>query len=163
MATRTMKFIPKDGFGVSESDAERYGTHLVTLIERHGGDVSAEEVYEDAKKKSSPIHDYVFDTDDDEAARLHRVERARKLLQSIEITVESKSGKDIATRCFVHVDVRRGGEGAYTLIETAINDPNSMECLMTQAKREMESFARKYEVLEDLAGVIGAINKALGK
>ena len=74
-----------------------------------------------------------------------------------EIVIE---GTEEPTRAFVAVSLT-GETGSYSPIEVVLRDDRSKASLIKQAKRDMDAFARKYRMLKELAGEVGALMSAL--
>lgn len=84
------------------------------------GKLTAEEVVEDARRETSPLHD-LFEWDDAEAAQRWRVEQARVLIRSVRVEVEVRDVK-VSVPAYVR-DVRaEPGEQGYRAVAQVRDD-----------------------------------------
>jgi hypothetical protein len=136
------------------------GEHLDGLQAKRG-QLTPRLVVEDAKRKTSPTHG-IFTWNNDEAAQQYRLAQARQLLRSITVVVSvQKDGRDsdITSRAFVVVTKPEGR--VYEPVSVALKDADMRAELLTQATRELGSFRKKYQQLQELAGVFSAIDEVL--
>lgn len=115
-----------------------------------GGILSPEYVVERASESSHPLHDR-FEWNDGEAAHKWRVHQARNLIH-VHVRVEREEGPPI--RAFVSLQQdRKEGLGYRSTVEV-VKDPVLKEQLIEEARRDAESWMRKYAILEDVAATI---------
>ena len=69
-----MIYKPVRGSSLTLEQAQSYGEHIETLIEENNGSIVAAQVVDDAKAKSSPLHDF-FEWNDKQAAIKWRLEQ----------------------------------------------------------------------------------------
>lgn len=67
---------------------EEVKNRIDALADKNGGKITADEVLEDARNPSSPLHEQ-FEWDDSVAAELHRKEQARRLIRSVRVTIHT--------------------------------------------------------------------------
>ncbi len=74
---------------------------LAELTEKNGGRLTPEDVVNDAKDRSSPLHAQIFRENDSDAAYQRRIDLARQLIRSVKInlTVHQQS---ISVVAYVH-------------------------------------------------------------
>lgn len=153
------KFRGRVGSRLSTVKARKYGKRLLELERRHGV-VNAGIVLDDARAKSSPLHDY-FEWSDSKAAQEYRMEQARRLMRYIEVVVESpmtKAPRNI--RAFIQIDRLGDAEGgSYRNISSVLSDADSRQVMLDEALAELESFRRKYAILKELADVFDVIDR----
>jgi hypothetical protein len=135
--------------------AQVVGEHLTALRERRGGRLFASDVVIEAKRKRSVLHDY-FEWDDATAAGMFRVERARYLIGSVEVTVVEEQAGPV--RAFVSVTTKEVAH--FTTIAAALSDEELRSQVLAQAFKDMEAFTKKYRGLEELVGVLAAMERA---
>src|SRR5690606_38140893 len=101
-----------------------------------------------------------FTWDEGEAARLWRIEQARRLLR-VAVTILHPQ-QDHPVRAFVSLpgDRRKPG-GGYRPITTVMADAELRRQLLQQALRELSWFRRKYRSLKELASVMQAIDQLI--
>lgn len=130
---------------------------LVKIADKHGGILKAEDVVEEARKRTSPLHDR-FTWDDSEAARKYRLEQARALIRVI-VNYETVDLQE--QRIFVSLTSDRNEEGGgYRFLVDVLSNRTQRQQLLDDAKRDMESFTSKYRTLSELAEVFTAMKNA---
>ncbi len=67
---------------------------LKEIAKRDGGKLRPQAVVDAAKDEDSPLHN-AFCWDDAEAARLYRLDQARRLIRSFKVVIEEPKGKTI--------------------------------------------------------------------
>ena len=140
------------------------------IIEEHG-QCTPDMLVEHARPKESPIH-CMFEWNAKKAAEQYRIVQAMQWLRSIHIEVESPSGESVRVREFVHIrhnsdnDDQEAEEsdsraGHYVTIGQAMDNPESMSDVVADAKRELQSFVRKYEAFSKLSGIVEGVKKQI--
>lgn len=145
--------------GVKAADAYKA---IEEIREKCGGELSAEDVLEQAKRKSHTLHP-VFEWDDTRAAKEHRKTQARSLLRSIEIVYEERPELPIRSHQ-ITVQKKRGDENGktlYTSTETALSDPSTRDALVANAIRDAMLFRRRFQVLREFQVIFDAIDKTV--
>jgi hypothetical protein len=139
-----------------KADPQIIGEHLETLREHHGGALPTEAVVEDAQHDNSPLH-ALFEWDDTEAARQHRLSQARTIIGAVVVKFE-EAPEAQPIRAFVNVrqDDRKQ---VYTSVSAALEDPVLRAQVLNDALKELRRLQQKYADLEELAGVFGAIDQ----
>lgn len=137
--------------------AQEIGEHLETLIEANDGQLTPAIVVEDARDASSILHPN-FEWDDQKAAEQHRQYTARKLIQGIVVIGVGEHIVDSDVRGFVSVKSETG-DPYFTSTVHAIQHPDLRRQILEQAYRDLETWRRKYEHLEEFAKVIDAAKR----
>lgn len=122
-------------------------------LERKGS-FSAEELVNASADENAPLHD-MFEWNDTVAARMYRIEQAKKIIRSIVVVTEDRP---IAYRQFSSVSSK-----TYMSTRTALSSEQTRAILLGAAKAEMERFKMKYKTLTELAEVFDAIDSALSE
>jgi len=141
---------------VEEAKITIYARRLEALADRHDGELTAEIVVADAKKASSPLHDW-FEWSDTEAARQYRLVQARSLIQRVTVIVrdEVEPERTVRVRRFAHVG------GSYRRTEEALaSEPWRTELLQRMA-RDVALLRERYRVYSNMAGEIAAVDEHL--
>lgn len=122
------------------------------------GGLEPADIVRRASLKSSPLHSF-FCWDDNEAARLYRLEQARGLIRKISIRFINRDEDEQKTRMFINVKVPSGDGliSVYAPIGRVLSNEELRGQMLADAKREMLSFRRKYATLQELTGVISAM------
>lgn len=126
-------------------------------IRRQGGGVlHPEAVVRFAADPDTALHG-CFEWDDAEAAHQHRLEQARGIIRvAVSVIQEGKP----PVRMYVSLDDKRQRGGGYEHVADVLADPLRRDRLLRQAKREMQAFRDRYHELEELAGVMSAMDQA---
>ena len=135
-------------------------SELRSIAAKKDGLLKPEDVVEAARPANSPLHTR-FTWDDSAAAHQFRLEQARKLIRTTIQYIEV-DGKDQSFRIFCSLTPDRENEGGGYRETTAIlSNRRYRDQLLSDACAEMERFEAKYARLQELAGVIKEIRKAL--
>jgi hypothetical protein len=134
----------------------RVAAELRRLAQLNGGLLSPFVVVSAARKKTSPLHKY-FTWEDGAAAEKWRLHEARNLIR---VTVEYLPNGDQElkeVRVMYSLPSDRTSEGGYRVTTDVLSDEDRYAELLEMAKAEMQTFAKKYRHIKELAGVIAAI------
>lgn len=137
--------------------SEEIKAELAKLAEKAGGRLMPEAVVEFARNPSTALHSQ-FDWDDSEAASKWRLEQARGIIR---VQVEVKESGKQSVPVYVHLRSDREEDGGYRRLVDVLSDNDLREQLLTQAKQDMRTFKKKYEILEELAHVREAMEEVL--
>jgi len=102
------------------------------------------DVVQMASDPESPLHRY-FEWDDSKAAHSYRLQQARDLIASLEITVEN--APDTKVRLMVSVPSDRGKNG-YRLFSEVLNDPDARESLLAEMISKVEYWKSQIQLLD---------------
>ena len=139
-------------------DATSVGLEVERLLVENEQKLGAPQVVEAARDPLSPIHG-AFEWDDTKAAEEHRLHQARKLLQSIQVTILTPKGGEVTTRLTVTTETVNPRKRQYTSTEYALADTELRAEVLKQALRELAAFRRRYAELSELSMVFAAIEK----
>lgn len=145
------KYKARINSSLSDDDAEVIGL----FIENNGDGltITAEELVVLSKDKQAATHKY-FDWNDKTAAEKYRLQRAREMISSIEITVQ---GED--TKAFHSVYIEELDERRYVFFDQARNTESLWQQVIDSALKEATGWANRYEKYKELAPIVGAIKK----
>lgn len=135
-----------------EVDANIMGKAL-EKIEKKYGSVSPENILNEASKPKHPLHK-CFEWDNTIAAQKWRERQAHSMLRIL--VVETDEIKE-PIRAFVYIKTEK--EGIYQDIEKALTVQESSDFLVEQAKREMDSWIKKYQHLKQLNAYFRVLKK----
>lgn len=141
--------------GVTADEAMK---ELDRIREKYGL-LKPETIVEESRDEAAVLHK-CFQWDDTLAAEAWRKEQARHLVSNITVVVKTEY---ITTnvRAIVNVCDMNSPNRSYIPMAKAINDKNSYEDLLSQAKRDMETFISKYTFLSELDKVRQAMSLVL--
>lgn len=143
-------------------DAEKTASIFRKLESQHGA-LTPEIVLDEARKKTSPLHD-AFEWDDTEAANRWRLEQARHLIIQLRIVkvAEPGSGAErvLAVRAYSHVSDDQMGS-VYSDTMTCLAIPEKRAQLIENARDKLKAAKAACSDLEEFAGVVREIDKVL--
>lgn len=135
--------------------AEARLKELRELERANGGVLAPEDVVDKARNPKSALHS-AFCWDDTEAARLYRIEQARRLIR---VTVEYIPASETPVKAFVAVRTERYEEGGYRHMPTLMRTDTGRKSVLETALWELEAFEKKYAGLKELAEVFEAARR----
>lgn len=142
---------------IENFDLAPWEQRLVSLMRAKDG-ITPGDVLKDAKSPKSPLHDR-FDWDDSEAAEKWRLTQAGALIRQLKVkVVDLKSEEERITRYAVSVRSHEG-EVKYVTTERAMGDTELRAQMLSDARRDMLTFRRKYAILNELSSVFDAMNR----
>jgi len=140
-----------------------YADSIRELAKKHGH-ITPKIVLRAAKNKTSPLHSF-FVWDDTVAATKFRLSQAQGLIRSIRVTYEPSD--DVTThvrvRQFVSVtpeqtEPEKASANIYIPYEKAMKVSSYRDQVMSQCRRDAESFRQKYRALQEAAAIIEAMD-----
>jgi len=138
-----------------KGDPQAIGERITALSDKSGAQVSPEMVLDDAKKKTSPMHN-IFTWNDDTAAHQWRTHQARMLLNHITVQIEECEDSP-PVRAFVCVKTVEDGS-TYVPMVRAMNDAELRSQVLESAWNELVSFKKKYGEYKELSKVFSAMD-----
>lgn len=122
-------------------------------LEQSGG-LTAKRLVDASRPEDAPLHNE-FEWDDPKAAELYREHQAGHIIRSIVVKPEAAT-ESVPIRAFFRVpECETSG---YIHVAKIISDEDKLLELLSQAKKEMSTFANKYRSLSVLAPVIKEID-----
>lgn len=144
-------------------DAKAVGEHLELLRKKCKGELTPEDVVNDARHDNSPLHSY-FEWDDSEAAQHYRLQQARGLIRAVVAVYVSDDKPAVRQRAYVHVpepDAPHYRESGH-----AMSVSKTRKMVLQRAWRELQSWRQRYRDLQefaDLFEVVDEVEKNLPK
>jgi len=141
-------------------DAETAYQEIEKVRAAFGGDIAAEHVVKAASDSANPLHG-IFEWDDSEAARQHRLTQARTLMRSIEVVYEEPERRPHRVYEVSHAAKRGDKQDAttYRTVEELMTDPASRDRLIGDAIKQAMAFRRRFQALRELQLIFEAIDK----
>ena len=146
---------------------------LQQIYNNNNGMLDPRKVVDFAKDPTTALHSR-FEWDDSIAAEKYRLAQARQIIRlevviikqkqqgTIELAVDNqRSDNDgVKARKWVSLEPDRFGveDKGYRKLSEVLKKPILRAQLLYQAKKDMEIFMQKYAILEELDGVIDAMN-----
>lgn len=134
----------------------------IRKLESEHGEVTAEVVLRDARKKSSPLHPY-FEWDDRLAAHEWRKEQARRLIREVRLVIH-ESETTVRRIGYVRDPDKEYHDPGYVSTVVLRNDKQrAREALVAELDRAEAALARAYDVADalDLTGEIESLRARL--
>jgi len=160
-----MKYKARTGATFGEEKAQIYGEELERIQKENGGLLTPSLVIEEARKKSSPIHNY-FEWDKDKAQEKYLLYQARQLINSIEVVV-SFNGEEKEIRRYLNVtqqnETDEEPERVYAVTEKVLSDSELRNQVLERAIREVEYWKEKYKTYKELSPIFTAIENTKKK
>jgi hypothetical protein len=128
---------------------------LNNLREELGGTLRPIDLVNFARDPKTALHTY-FDWDDSLAAEKWRLHQARMFINVKFSTIQSES-KTYRVKTFTSLKEDRG-KVSYRYTIDVLGDPVKRESMLEQAKLELKSIKKRYEVLHELASIWDAID-----
>lgn len=130
--------------------ANEVGAHLELLRQQFRGELTPEDVLQDARNHNSPLHTY-FEWDDSSAAEQFRLSQARKLIRSVVAVYVQEDQPARRTKAFVHIS--EGETSHYRDTAEALSTEKTREIVLKRAWREFQSWKARYKDLSELAAI----------
>jgi hypothetical protein len=141
----------------AHKDANEVGKHLELLKEQFKGELTPNDILEDAKNHNSPLHSY-FEWDDGKAAEQHRLQQARGLIRTV-VAVYRSDEKESVVRHRAYVHIKEGEASHYRETSHAMSQKKTRDNVLQSAWRELQSWKKRYADLEEFASVAEAIDQ----
>lgn len=157
MSTVTaQQFMARRGSRITDQQAQRYGPRIAALQDAQGV-IDPASVVEDARCPSSPLHD-AFEWDHAIAAEKYRLHQARRLLASIEVTIEGdpEAKEPQTVRAFYHVDTPEHAR-SYVALETVRANSSYRDQIVEDALRRLRLWRDRFEQYTEFHPVTRAI------
>lgn len=137
-------------------NAQVVGERLEQLsASKQGAPVNAEDIVSDAENRKSPLH-VLFDWNDTTAAAKYRLHQARMLVTQIVVTKAVPGNGVQPTRAFVSVrGTEKGARGYIHVTRSSGFD------MAASARKELESWCRRYAGVPELRGWVSQIYRVL--
>lgn len=118
--------------------------------------LTPENLVDASRPEDAPLHQE-FEWNDELAAEEYRKTQARLLISNLSIVIEEQKLEPVRAFFSLQSGFRKNS-GLYESTITILGDDLKREKLLETAKKELEAFKKKYEMLSELANVFEAIN-----
>lgn len=143
---------PQAGIAV---DAQVAGEELERIRTSRNGRLTQEDVVEEARPKTSPIHD-AFEWNDKRAAHKWRLEQASYLIRQITVVYDEAPAAE-PIRAFVNV--KRGEDRSYVSTAQALSDADLRRQVVAAAWFELRAWRKRHAELIEFARVFALIDQ----
>lgn len=132
-----------------KADPQAIGEALQKITDGNNGRLTPSAVVTEATKRSHPLHRH-FEWDDTVAAEAFRLDQARSLISSIEITsTDSDRG---AARAFLSIN-DRGGRAYHAVSEVLVSRDLQLGVLRL-ALRDLTAFEKRFRDIQDICELV---------
>jgi hypothetical protein len=139
-------------------DAQTAGERIEKIRQSNGGVVKPDDVVEDAKSPTSPLHEeFIWDVD--EAAKRHWRSTARNLMNHIVVVQVETQSSDEGVHAFHSVRVTTTKRGYISIDEVVTSDDYRQQAIKNALKL-LQGLQRRFAYLNELDGVWKAIDQA---
>ena len=142
-------------------DSKAVGEHLELLRKQHKGEITPQDVLDDAKHDNSPLHSF-FEWDDGIAAQQHRLAQARGLIRSVVAIYTSSKVPAVRMKAFIHIPEK--GAPHYRETSQALSETKTRDMVLQRAWREFVEWRKRYVDLAEFSKLFDAaeeVQKAL--
>jgi len=140
----------------ASKDAKLIGEHLEMLRKRFKGELTPEDVLEDAKHDNSPLHSF-FEWSDTEAARQYRLQQARGLIRAVVAVYVREDQPAVRQKAYVHIPEPSAPH--YREASHAMSQAKTREMVLKSALAGLHAWKKKYKDLQEFAALISIIDK----
>lgn len=132
---------------------------LIQIARRNGGVLKVDDVLDEAKDETSPLHKH-FEWDDSAAADKYRRDQARYLIQKCKITLVET--EPVSIRAFVSLQSDRDAGGGYRLTSEVVTDERRREELLHDIRMTIARWTQKMHLLDgDVASLLMQLDDRL--
>lgn len=129
-------------------EAEVVGKRLEFLRQRCKGELTPQDVVDDARNNNSPLHSF-FEWNNTKAAEAYRLQQARGLIRAV-VAVYTSPDKP-ARRMKAYVHIPEPGAPHYRSVDHAMSQERTRDLVLRQAWREFQAWRRRYSELDEFA------------
>ncbi|MFC2252507.1 hypothetical protein ACETRX_22920 [Labrys portucalensis] len=134
-------------------DANVVGHHIELLRQQYQGELTPEDVVNDARNNNSPLHSF-FEWNDGAAAEQYRLQQARGLIRAV-VAVYVRDDKPAARmRAYVHIPEK--GSPHYRETSHAMSQQDTRDIVLQRAWKEFQEWKRRYQDLAEFANIFTA-------
>jgi hypothetical protein len=136
-------------------DANVVGRHIEMLREKFKGEITPQDILEDARHDNSPLHSF-FEWDDSAAAEHYRLQQARGLIRAVVAVYVRDDKPAVRTRAYVHVPEPSAPH--YREATHAMSQAKTRKMVLDRAMNELRAWKAKYRDLEEFAALVKIID-----
>lgn len=137
-------------------EASVVGAHIEMLREKFKGELTPEDILEDAKNGNSPLHSF-FEWSDSAAAHQHRLQQARGLIRSVVAVYVREDKPAVRQRAYVHIP--EGQTSHYREASHAMSQKSTRDAVLKRALEELIGWQKRYHSLHEFADICEGIDQ----
>ncbi|MDQ0305342.1 hypothetical protein J2S75_004394 [Ancylobacter polymorphus] len=132
----------------ASADAQAVGEHLELLRQQQHGELTPEDVLNDAANPNSPLHSF-FEWSDTEAARQYRLSQARGLIRAVVAVYVQDDKPAVRAKAYVHIN--EPGAPHYRETGHAMSQKKTRDLVLQRAWREFQQWKARYRDLKEFS------------
>jgi hypothetical protein len=136
--------------------AKAVGDHLEMLRQKFKGELTPQDVLDDARHGNSPLHPF-FEWDNGVAAEQYRLQQARGLIKSVVAIYVSDDKPAVRAKAYIHVP--EPGAPHYRETSHALSQAKTRQMVLDRAWNELKQWKARYRDLEEFAGLVHIIDR----
>lgn len=136
-------------------DAKLVGEHIEMLRMKFKGELTPEDILDDARHGNSPLHSF-FEWDDSAASQQYRLQQARGLIRAVVAIYVSDNNPAVRTRAYVHVPEPSAPH--YREASHAMSQAKTRKMILDRAWNELKAWKARYRDLEEFASLVEVID-----
>jgi 1,4-alpha-glucan branching enzyme len=141
-------------------NANEVGEHLERLRAQCKGELTPQDVLNDAKHNNSPLHSF-FEWNDGDAAEKYRLQQARGLIRAVVAIYTSPDKPAVRQKAYVHI--AEPGAPHYRETGHAMSQKGTRDLVLKQAWQEFQSWRKRYETLKEFSDLFEVADKVADK
>lgn len=138
-------------------EAAIVGQHIEMLRQRCKGELTPEDILDDAKNDNSPLHSF-FEWSDSEAAKQYRLQQARGLIRAVVAIYVSDDKPAVRQRAYVNIKAA-GEPQHYREITHAMSQTKTRDIVLNKAMAELIGWRNRYRDLKAFADLFDQIDQ----
>ena len=138
----------------AEKNAKLVGEHIEMLRKKFKGELTPQDVLDDARHDNSPLHSF-FEWNDGEAAEAYRLQQARGLIRAVVAVYVSDDKPAVRTRAYVHVPEPSAPH--YREASHAMSQAKTRDMVLKRAWSELQAWKVRYRDLKEFSSFIDII------
>ncbi|KQP61054.1 hypothetical protein ASF39_15370 [Methylobacterium sp. Leaf108] len=138
------------------SDANAVGAHIELLRERCKGELTPQDILDDARHNNSPLHAY-FEWSDTAAAEAYRLQQARGLIRAVVAIYVQPDRPAQRMKAYVHIPEK--GAPHYRETGHAMSQAKTRQMVLTRAWNELQAWRQRYKDLKEFSALFEAADE----
>jgi len=132
-------------------------TRALQTLER-AGKLTAEDVVAAARKRESPLHG-CFEWDDNKAAECWRLEQARGLIRSVQVTITMDDNRMISVPVYVRDPEVPDDEQGYASLSSIMKNPAAARAALYVELTRVEGLLSRAENIAEACGLLEDVQR----
>lgn len=140
------------------TDANLVGRHIEMLREKFKGELTPQDILDDARHDNSPLHSF-FEWNDGAAAEQYRLQQARGLIRAVVAvyTREDEGKPAVRTKAYVHINEPSAPH--YREASHAMSQAKTRKMVLQRAWRELHAWRQRYKDLKEFSELFDVIDE----